>query len=528
MRSDFDIVVVGAGSNSLVAAAYMAKAGKNVLVLEKNDQCGGGVTSINIAPGFTHDPHAAGFYTCIANPALANDELGLISKHGLEFIKFETSFTTIFEDGTSIAAYKDLDKSCAEIAKFSHKDAETFRSFVGEAKSLSPLLNKGAATPPLPAGRFLSLLESSPLGRRLAEAMFFSCYDLIDSMFENEEVKIHMLKWCAEAMENPETKGTALLLYNLMGVAYDIDPVVVKGGAHNMTKAILRCIESYGGTIRTGAEVTKIKVSHGRVVGVYLGDEFIAANDAIIACLHPWRLAEFLPEIDKDIAASARRTKLSGHGAINQQIALSVVPQFKHGDHFHGSLGVEYVRKGMEANRRVFDEYRYGRLPPFDHLSPLSIMQSSKDPSRAPPGQYALCLYHFAPMVLAEGGLAAWDGSIKQDYADAVWEEFKRYFTNLDDSRIIARHIETPLDHQRHSATMINGDIFGIGTQIGQLLGRRPTPELAQYSIPGIAGIYLAGPFMHPGGTVTLGGRATAMKMYQDMGIGLDLGFTAI
>lgn len=528
MSKNYDVVVVGAGSNSLVAAAYMAKAGKNVLVLEKNDHCGGGVVSINIAPGFTHDPHAVGYYTCLANPVLTHDELGLMSRHGLEFIKYDASFTTIFEDGTSIAAFRDLDKSCAEIAKFSHKDAEVFRQFVGEAKSLLPLLNKGAATPPLPTGSFLSLLESSPLGRRLAEAMFQSCFDIIDRIFENEAVKIHLFKWCAEAMECPEIKGTGLLLYNLMGVAYDVDPVIVKGGSRNFTNALIRSIESYGGTVRTEAEVTRIKISGGRAVGVYLGDEYIAAKDAVIACIHPWRLGDYIPEIDPDVAGSARRTLISHHGAINQQIALSVIPEFKAGSKFHESLGVEYVRLGLENTRRVFDEYRYGRFPPFDHLSPLSIMASDKDPSRAPAGQCALYLYHFAPMVLADGGLDGWGGACKQEFADAIWEEFKSYFTNLDDSKIVARHIESPLEHHRHSGSMMHGDIIGLGTQVGQLLGRRPTPELAQYTIPGIEAIYLAGPFMHPGGTVTLGGRATAMKMYQKMGIDLDVGFESI
>ncbi|HKY89685.1 MAG TPA: NAD(P)/FAD-dependent oxidoreductase [Nevskiaceae bacterium] len=528
MAGTFDVVVIGAGSNSLVAAAYMAKAGKKVLVLEKNAQCGGGVVSISIAPGFLHDPHAVGYYTCLANPVLAHDELGLIARHGLEFIKYDASFTTIFEDQTSITAFKDLDRSCADIAKFSEKDAETFRRFVGEAKSILPLLNRGACTPPLPAGRFLALLESSALGRRLAEAMFQSCYDLVDRLFENEDFKIHLLKWCAEAMENPETKGTGLLLYNLLGVAYDVDPVIVKGGSRNFTNALIRCIEAWGGTVRTGTAVRQVTVSGGRARGVLTHDEHIEAKEAVIACIHPWRLQEFIPDIDAEVAAAARHTNLSHHGAMNQQIALSVVPEYKAGPQFLESLGVEFVRKGMEATRRGFDEYRYGRFPPYDHLSPLAIMASVKDPSRAPPGQCALYLYHFAPMVLADGGLEGWDGPCRQEFADAIWSEFKRYFHNLDDAKIVARHIETPLDHHRHSGSMMHGDIFGIGTQIGQLLGRRPTPELAQYAVPGIEGLYLTGPFMHPGGTVTLGGRATAIRMYRDMGIPLGRGFEAI
>jgi phytoene dehydrogenase-like protein len=459
---------------------------------------------------------------------LAHDELGLIARHGLEFIPYAASFTTIFDDGTSITAYKDLDRSCEEIARFSAKDAETFRRFVSEARSLLPLLNRGAATPPLPTGRFLSLLEQSPLGRRLAEAMFQSCWEMIDRLFESEDVKIHLFKWCAEAMECPESRGTGLLLYNLLGVAYDVEPVIVRGGSRNFTNALIRAIESWGGTVRTHAEVTRVKVGGGRVEGVYLGNEYIAARQAVIASIHPWRLGDLVEGLDPDVAASARHTSLSHHGAINQQIALSVVPEFKAGPQFLESLGVEFVAKGLEATRRVFDEYRYGRFPPFDHLSPLSIMASVKDPSRAPAGQCALYLYHFAPMVLAEGGLEGWDGPCRQVFADAIWDTFKRYFHNLDDAKILAREIQTPLDHHRHSGSMVHGDIIGLGTHIGQLLGRRPTPELAQYAVPGIGGLYLAGPFMHPGGTVTLGGRATAIRVYQDLKIPLGQGFEAI
>ena len=159
----YDIVVVGGGSNSLAAAAYMAKAGKNVLVLEKNEVCGGGVISKEIAPGYIHDTHACGLVTCLGNPLLTHDELGLYSKHGLELVPVEASFASLFEDGSSFFIYKNLDKTCEEVAKFSPKDAGTFRDFVIEARSLLPLLNRGAATPPLPTGNFISMLESLSL-----------------------------------------------------------------------------------------------------------------------------------------------------------------------------------------------------------------------------------------------------------------------------------------------------------------------------------------------------------------------------
>ncbi|MEQ8836305.1 MAG: NAD(P)/FAD-dependent oxidoreductase [Lacipirellulaceae bacterium] len=517
MSKQYDIVVVGGGSNSLVAAAYMAKAGNSVLVLEKNDQCGGGVVSIEIAPGFINDPHASGYYVCMANPAISHDELGLLSRHGLEFKFWKAGFATIFDDGSHITAFSDLDKTCEDIAKFSQKDAETYRQFAGDCALLLPLLTKGFCSPPMPTGNFLTLLESSPLGRKLAASMFMSVYEMLDHMYESPELKIHIMKWCAEMMEGPDIKGTGVALYQLFGLAHQYDAAIPVGGSRAITNALLRCIEYYGGEVRTEAEVTRLKIESGDVKGVYVGDELIEADKSVIANIHPWRLKDFIPEIDADVAQCARRVHLSNHGAVNQQFALSEPPKLKAGPQFDEALCVEFVTKDVEGCRRVFDEYRYGRIPKH-HLSPLTMINSNLDPSRAPPGNATMYLYHFAPRELAEGGLEAWarpeNGAA---FADAILENYQQFTTNIDSSKVIARHIETPLDHHKHSMNMMNGDIFGIGTSTGQLLGRRPTPELAQYKVPGISSLYLVGPTQHPGGTVTFGGRATAMRMAMDM-----------
>lgn len=523
----YDIVVVGAGSNSLVAAAYLAKAGKSVLVLEKNEQCGGGVISIEIAPGFTHDPHASGYYTCMANPALEHDELKLLSRFGLEMLSWEAGFATIFDSGDGLTAYTDVDRACEDIAQYSMKDADTYRGFVAEARSVLPLLNRGSASPPLPTGAFISMLEQSALGNKLVDALFQSASDLLDDLFESDEVKIHYNKWCSEMMEAPTKKGTGIVLYNLLGLAHSYDAHIPVGGSKSITNALIRCIEHHGGEIRVGSEVDHVVVQSGEATGVKLqGGEHIAARDAVLACIHPWRLKEMLTEVDEDVAAAARRVKLSNHGALNQQIALTEYPDFTAGSRWYDALCIEYVRKDLVETLRTFDHYRYGEIPQH-HLSPLTMMNSRKDPSRAPAGQCAMYLYHFAPLVLRDGGLEGWEEH-RQTFADAIWEELKRYAPNLDDGKIIARHIESPLEHHRHSASMMNGDIYGIGTTAGQIMGRRPTRDLADFTVPGIEGLYLVGPFMHPGGTVNFGGRATAIKMYRDMGIDLRAGFEAI
>ncbi len=528
MGAKYDVIVVGGGSNALTAGAYMAKAGKNVLVLEKNAHCGGGAVSVEVAPGFIHDPHATGIMTCMGSPAIAKDELGLISKFGLEFVEWGAAFTTLFDDASVLVTYRDIDKTAQSIAQFSTRDAESYRRFASQCVKLSGLLGMGAANPPMPFGPFLSLLSSNPLGREVANSVFVSAYDIICKYFESLEVRLHYLKWIGEAMENPEANGTGILVYNLLALVHAGGAYAVKGGTQKMSDALVKCIKHHGGTVRTNALVTRVNIASGRAVGVTLADgEVIEARDAVIACIHPWNLKTAIPEIDDTIAAEARAVKLSNHGAVNQQISLSREPIFigEHNDLLRTSMVVEYMPRGdFLGMRKIYDGYRYGEIP-YGHFNPLTIINSFIDKTRVPsPEKCALYLYHFAPMEHVDGGLEGWDRH-RQEYGDLVWEAFKTFCTNMDDSCIEGRLIETPLDHHRHSGSMVHGDIFGIGTAGGQILGRRPTPALANYRVPGIGGLYLTGPFMHPGGTVTLGGRPTAMVMYQDMGIDLDKGF---
>ena len=522
----YDVVVVGGGSNSLTTAAYLAKAGKSVLVLEKNKVCGGGVISMSPAPGFICDPHAAAMGSCLPNPIIANDELGLISKFGLKFVHPEANFATQFNDGTGILTYTDLDRSCETIAAFSERDADNYRRFVLDCQKILPLLLMGYYSPPLPFGDFVNLLDQSPEGQKLIGGMLDSAWDFLNTMFESPELKLHVLKWVGEMMVNPETKGTGIVPYMLMGLMHKGRMGVVVGGSQNMTRALVDCIRHYGGEIRNEAEVVKINVFSGQTNGVTLKDgEYIPAKDAVVGSVHPWDLGDMVECVAPDIARKARNVQLSDFGAINQQYALTEAPIWKAGAVYKGSVMNECIKRDITSMRRGFDCYRYGEMP-LEHLSPLISIQSDFDKSRAPEGKSTMYLYHFAPMQLAKGGLEGWD-AIKEEIADAVFDEFCSYTTNMDKSKVIARHVESPLDHHRHSRSMRNGDIFGCGSFTSQFMGRRPIPELAQYRVPGLEGFYLVGPFMHPGGTVTLGGRATAVRMLMDWKMDLDSAFTS-
>jgi phytoene dehydrogenase-like protein len=183
------------------------------------------------------------------------------------------------------------------------------------------------------------------------------------------------------------------------------------------------------------------------------------------------------------------------------------------------ALVYKCLPSNIEEVRREFDALRYRRMP--DNPSIVCVSHTRLDPTRAPPGKATLYMYHFAPYDLASGGAAQWDDR-KDQVADWMLDGFRRFTTNMGADNIIARHVASPLDYERYSPSFRRGDISGIGRYLYQFLGRRPTPELSRYAVPGIEGLYLSGPFMHPGGGVIGGGRATAMKIMADLDIDFD------
>jgi phytoene dehydrogenase-like protein len=514
MSKTYDVVIAGAGSNSLTAAGYLAKAGLSVCVLEKNDRIGGGVVSQELtAPGFRHDPHATGMILIMANPLLRNDELGLKSRFGLKFVSPEATYTTLFDDETWMGTYISLDKTCASIARFSQKDADTYRALATKTIAMAPLLTAGMFKPPLPFGQFMAMLDQSPVGQELIASMLKSGTALIRELFEHEKVRMHFMKWLSEGMVHPDERGTGVYLYFLTAVAHTQEETAVVGGSQAMSDAMGACIRHYGGEIRTGTQVVRVLNSGGVARGVELADgEQVLAKKAVIACIHPWNLGDMVPGLDADMVAEARRCELSSFGAINTHWALHQAPNYKCPE-VNKSLLVECMPARMADLRAALDAVRNGRLAA--HFNAVVAHHTNHDPTRAPAGKHTLYLYCFAPLQL-DGG---WTDKARDDYRDWMIREYAKFCTNMGESNLIARAAESPADMARWSASFQNGDIFGIGNWVHQYLGRRPTPRLAQYAVPGAKGLYLAGPFMHPGGAVTGGGRATAMKIMGDLGI---------
>jgi phytoene dehydrogenase-like protein len=521
MTDSYDTIVVGAGHNSLTTAAYLAKAGEKLLVLEKNSWIGGGVVTHELTePGFLHDRHSTAHVFIQGNPMITQDELGLISDFGLKYIYPDISFATIFDDHTSLITYQDVDRTCKSIAQFSEKDADSYRKFTEMSKQILPLLTSSLYVPPAPQGTFFAMLDQSPEGRDIMAAMQKSVYDLVTEWFEHEKVIIHLLKFTSEALAAPEEKGPGITLYLMPGFVHTYPCGLPEGGSGELSNALVRCIEHYGGIVKTDQNVVKIIQEGGKAVGVRLesGEEYRAKN-AVVGSIHPHLLDQYVSGLEDRIIKNAKGIQPASFSAMNTHYALNEAPLFHAGQEAAQALLLELVPSRLDDFRRTFDNYRYGMTA--DATSIVAAIHTNHDPSRAPLDKATLYMYSFMPFALKEGGSAMWD-EVKEKVADKLLADFRKYSYNMTSDNIIARYVDSPLDMLRSSDSFQDGDVHGTGPFLYQFGGHRPTPELSQFAVPGVENFYLAGPFMHPGGGVFGGGRATAIKILDDFGKDFD------
>lgn len=521
--ADYDIVVMGAGHNGLVAAAYLAKAGKRVLVLERAAFYGGGVVTREITvPGFRHDTHSSSHVMLAGNPMLTEDELGLKSRFGLKYIALDKPQTTLFADGSYIVTHRDSRKTCESIARFSAKDAETYQKFAQLSERLLPMFLQGLYAPPAPMGPFMAMLSQSTEGQEIFQMMTRSPLDFVNEMFENDQVKIHMLKPSAELLHFPDEMGTAMGLFLFPSLMHKFGSPKPEGGSGRLSETLVAAIEHFGGKVVCRREVTKVLTSGGRATGLETSDgERHMAKDAVIAAIHPKLLDRFVDGLEPGMVKRAKGGKFSSFNVLQVHMALDKPLEFHAGKELESCQMVQYCHTGdFREFLKAYDPLRHGGIPEPHILSGQD--QTRIDPTRAPAGKGIAFTQAFVPYGLADGGAARWD-EIKDEVGASALAGARKFVSNLTDANILGKAVHSPLDHERDSPnSFVQGDIHGLGGYFFQSGGNRPTPELSNYRVPGVGRLYLVGPFMHPGGSVFGGGRNTVMNVFADLGLNFD------
>jgi phytoene dehydrogenase-like protein len=522
LNNSYDVVAMGAGHNGLVAAAYLAKAGKKVLVLERKPWPGGGVVTREInTPGYWHDEHSSVHIMIQGNPMIRRDELGLQSQFGLKY-KYGVPYAMIFPDQTSLLAYQDLDATCEGIAKISARDAETYRRFAKRAMGVLPMIGAGMYAPPTPMGAMYGMLDSSEEGREILDAMQRSSLDICNQWFESDKVKIWLLRLVSENVQLPDELGTGFGVFLMPGLMHGYGVSQPLGGSGKLTESLVRCIEHYGGEVRCNSEVTKILSSAGRATGVRLASgEEIKAKDGVIGAIHPHRLRTFLDGVPEPVLGRAERTTLGSFSIMVSHYDLREPAQFYAGQDVGRAIMLEYMQAHtLSEMLDDFDTLKRGRIS--ERVLNAGGDESLTDPSRVPPGRGMFHGITFAPYNLEDGGPSRWD-EIAEQMGDRSLAAYRMFVKNLTADNIIERTVVTPLDHARNMPnSMVGGDVHGVAPFFYQTGGHRPTPDLAQYTVPGVERFYLVGPFLHPGGGVYGAGRATAMRMFEHFGMDFD------
>jgi len=516
MAETFDIVVAGAGHNSLITAAYLAKAGYSCLVLEARSIIGGDTMTEELTlPGFLHDTCSTTHAIFTQSPIWVHQELPL-AEYGLEYIQPDPVSHVRFPDGTYLTQWMDIDSTCAEIAKFSRKDADTYRTMLTEWRSVAPIFNTHRYTPAGWGPSITDALAAHPQGLIWQRRQALSAWDIISAAFEDPHVQAWML-WFAEGTLQPaERPGTGTLAYSFVAGRQRNGWAIPTHGSGSLPMALGRIIEDHGGTILTNQPVQRLLLEGGRCVGVETatGATF-RARHAVVSTMHVKHLVQMAPaEAWGDAFLYGVETFKAGRAMFVAHYATTEPPLFTVDGGTLAAVGAGVAQ--MPAQQLHLDEhFRHGTVS-TDAPTLLVLTPSVGDPSRAPAGQHLVKVITFQPYNLPQGP-AHWD-AIKHEVAANNLAELQRYAPNLTAEKILASEIRSPIDLERTNSSNWHGSCHGGDMDPAQSDTLRPVPGFAQHRMP-IPGLYQTGANTHPGGSVTGGpGRNAAMVLLKDLG----------
>ena len=535
----YDVVIIGAGHNGLVCAAYLLKAGYSVALLEKRSVPGGAATTEELlpkeAPGFKFNLCAIDHEFIHLGPVVEELEL---EKYGLEYLDCDPVVFCPHPDGKYFLGHKSLDKTCAEIARYSQRDAVKYKEFTEywerALSAMIPMFNAPPKSILDIAGNYniskfkdlFSVIGSPAKTLDFVRNMITSGEDILNEWFDSEFLKAPLARLCAELGAPPSQKTLAIGAI-MMAMRHNPGMSRPRGGTGALTQALVKLVKSKGGDIFCDQWVEKVLIDDGKAVGVRVtgGKEYRAKN-AVISNIDAKRL--FMQMIDKSDSDAAdpdlherlkRRIVNNNETILKIDVALNEPLHFENHEHKDEYLvGSILIADSVHHVEQAHSLCILGQIPDSDP-SMYVVMPSYRDPSLAPPGKHTLWIEFFAPYQIkgAEGtGLngTGWTDELKNKVADRVMDKLADYAPNVKNATI-ARSVESPAELGERLGAY-KGNYYHIDMTLDQMIFFRPLPEIANYKTP-IEQLYLTGAGTHPGGSISgMPGRNCARVFLQN------------
>jgi phytoene dehydrogenase-like protein len=519
--AEADVVFVGAGHNAMVCAAYLARAGLRVLLLESQPQVGGGVTTAEVTlPLFKHNLHA--FFVRLTSSFRIWRDLNL-TKYGLETIFPEVQNAVPLQGGGGLVSYRSLERSIAEIKRFDASDAEQYSLRFEEYREIvEHVIEPMRLAPPLPPDEEQDLLRRSALGRRYLELTAQSAIDLCMNDFQNEHLRALLLFNVALRGYLPvmDVPGTGYVY--LMALTNSHNGGCVRGGSFEAAKALAACVYDSGGLLATNARVERVIVQNGRAAGVELADgQTIHARRAVVSNLTAEHTLIHLvgtAHLPQAVAEAASNYRWNDEALFGVHLALREPPRYRGSDTLPALDQSLNYAVGYETSADLvthMHEIRAQKMParPGFHAGVPTL----HDPSQAPPGYHTAFAWQFVPSQPADGGKERWKEHA-ESYADEIMAQWHSYAPNLAEAGV-ARYVHSPLHTEWHVPSMFYGDRHHGSYHPENFGYYRPHPTLSGYRMP-LDGLYLCGAGTHPGGSFTgYPGYNAAGVIARDLGL---------
>lgn len=511
MTDAYDTIIVGGGHNGLVCAAYLAKAGLKVLVLERRDLVGGACVTEELFPGYRF---SACSYYCYLLHTKVIEELGL-RRHGFHVTPLDPLKCCLFPDGRALMTWDSVERTQDAIGRFSKRDAEAYPRWVAFWERAAALIHPYFLTPP-PTLAELAAAQRTPDDRAFFDRLLTaSVQDIVTDFFEDEAVRGAFIH--AHDAGDAAAPGSAWAFTYIRSSALTPreNTGIVRGGMGSITQAMAAAARSYGAAIETGASVSEILVEDGAAIGVRLADGREIRARAVASNADPKRT--FLGLVSPDHLPDEFRRRVgrlkTNAGYFKFHAALGRLPDLSR--YFDGDFDVRYlgyakISPSIEYFKRAWDDAAHGR-PPHGPVLDIQI-PSGYDPTMAPPGRHVMSIWaSYAPVHLAEG---TWDER-REAVGEHLIDVLAQYAPDIRKCLLDWR-LFTPQDLEARVG-LTDGNIRHLDIVASQFLAARPLPGWAHYRTP-IRQLYLCGAGAHPGGEVTgAPGHNAAHVMLSDL-----------